>query len=271
MHVWRNFCLRSFWYLWPRVRINLFNLLKLIHRQDEFITIINFIGINRLLPPSNIPLEIKRTLITKKERVNFTNDYHSSQARIIYLDREQHGSSFKVRIDRGENIDGGREKKLVERGRGRERVSRLARRDEISIPREAVLEDGARKKPKEGCSDRGARTHFRSPPLFQTPAENVRIYNWWHVMGFPLSTTERRPKIYFSRPLFHGPPEKAFSTSGGKLVVVVIARLSLPARWWEPGNAFHAVDKREISPRENISSFYFRSERTKRFEEVRGK
>lgn len=87
-------------------------------------------------------------------------------------------------------------------------------------------------------------------------------------MGFPLSTTERRPKIYFSRPLFHGPPEKAFSTSGGKLVVVVIARLSLPARWWEPGNAFHAVDKREISPRENISSFYFR---TKRFEEVRGK
>lgn len=160
------------------VRINLFNLLKLIHRQDEFITIINFIGINRLLPPSNIPLEIKRTLITKKERVNFTNDYHSSQARIIYLDREQHGSSFKVRIDRGENIDGGREKKLVERGRGRERVSRLARPDEISIPREAVLEDGARKKPKEGCSDRGARTHFRSPPLFQTPAENVRIYNW---------------------------------------------------------------------------------------------
>lgn len=110
------------------VRINLFNLLKLIHRQDEFITIINFIGINRLLPPSNIPLEIKRTLITKKERVNFTNDYHSSQARIIYLDREQHGSSFKVRIDRGENIDGGREKKLVERGRGRERES-VASRD----------------------------------------------------------------------------------------------------------------------------------------------
>lgn len=48
----------------------------------------------------------------KKKRVNFTNDYHNSQARIIYLDREQHGSSFKVRIDRGENIDGGRREKI---------------------------------------------------------------------------------------------------------------------------------------------------------------
>lgn len=115
----------------------------------------------------------------KKKRVNFTNDYYNSQARIIYLDREQHGSSFKVRIDRGENIDGGRGKKLVERGRGRER-ERVASRDGMKsqFQGRAVLEDGARKKPKEGCNDRGARTHFRSPPLFQTPAENVRIYNW---------------------------------------------------------------------------------------------
>lgn len=149
-------------------------------------------------------------------------------------------------------------KKLVERGR--ERVSRLARRDEISIPREAVLEDGARKKPKEGCSDRGARTRFRSPPLFQTPAENVRIYNWWHVMGFPPSATERRPKIYFSRPLFHGPSEKAFSTSGGKLWRCFGSSSGATFFGRQVVRTGKCISRRRQTRniRENISFFYFR-------------
>lgn len=115
---------------------------------------------------------------------------------------------------------------MVERGRGRERVSRLARRDEISIPREAVLEDGARKKPKEGCSDRGARTHFRSPPLFQTPAENVRIYNCdtlWASLSPPPSEGAKAKDLFLAA---------AFSRA---------SRKSFLDQWWKAGGGSNSA------------------------------
>ena len=104
----------------------------------------------------------------------------------------------------------------VEKIRGRKRSGfggRCKERDEISIPgggrcwwvgeREPTGAQEARK--------RTTGTPFPFAATISNSGGNVRIYNWWHVMGFsprpsPPTPRETRPQIYFPRPLFHTLP-----------------------------------------------------------------